>query len=115
MAAVPAACMSCGAIFSMRLPFGGTQVRLESNVTNCPNCGRWAQVADGLFQFTRDGLTVISAPDVTHEMLAALRGVLRRAYEQDLPVEEIKRQAEAISPAFGGLFNPATWSLEIRL
>jgi hypothetical protein len=115
MATVPAACMTCGAVFWMRLPFGGASVvELRSNVTNCPICGGWAQIADGLFQFTRDGLAVISAPDVTHQMLAALHGLLHRAYEQDLPVEEIKRQAEAISPGFGRLFDPTTWSPEVK-
>jgi len=92
-------------------------MHLQSNLTNCrvPGCGGWAKVADGLFEFTQTGTTVISAPDVTYDMLVALRVVLRQAYEQDLPVEEIRRRAEDVNPAFGGLFDPVHWSGQVKV
>ena len=118
MQALPAACAKCGAVFWMPMPFVGTGTyRFGSNVTNCPvrGCGGWADIAEGLFEFTRDGISVISAPDVTIEMLRALRALLHDAYEQDLSVEEVRKRAESINPNFGGLFDPAAWRLETKV
>jgi hypothetical protein len=47
-------------------------------------------------------------------MLKALQGVLRRSEQQNLPLREIKQQAEAISPSFGGLFDLAAWSPDVK-
>ena len=118
MRALPAACARCGAIFWVPMPFVGLGTyHFGSNVTNCPilGCGGWADIANGIFEFTRDGVAVISAPDVTVEMLRALRVVLRDAYEQDLPVEEVKQRAESINPTFGGLYDPAAWKVQTKV
>lgn len=118
MRALPAACAKCGAVFWAPMPFVGVGTyHLGSNVTNCPvpGCGGWADIADGIFEFTRHGVAVISAPHVTVEMLRALRAVLRDAYAQDLPVEEVRQRAEFINPTFGSLFDPATWRPEIKV
>ena len=120
MVAIPAACMECGAIFwahlPISLPMSVGRVHLQSNRTNCPvpGCGGWAQIADGLFDFTREGVAILSAPQVTYEMLIALRALVRSAHQDQWPVEKLKKEAEAISPTFGGLFSPSTWSPEVK-
>jgi hypothetical protein len=96
------------------MPFMGAAgtYQFGSNLTNCPVCGGWADIAEGIFEVTSQGVGVIAAPDVTIEMLRALRVVLRDAYEQDLPVEEIRQRAESIDPRLGGFFDSAAWKGE---
>jgi hypothetical protein len=107
--------MKCGAIFWMRLPFVGIRRALLSrNRTNCPSCGGTARVADGLFEFVRDGVAILSAPEVTYEMLLGLRALVQSAHQQQWSTEKLKEEAETISPAFGGLFAPSTWSPEVK-
>jgi hypothetical protein len=114
---VPAACMKCGAIFWIRLPFSGSaRVLLRGNMTNCPirGCGGMARVAEGLFEFTGHGVAILSAPEITFEMLIALRALAQSAHKERWPIERFRQETEAISPAFGGLFKPSTWSPEVK-
>jgi hypothetical protein len=117
MGPVPAACMKCGAIFWIRLPFSGfRRVLLRGNITNCPirGCGGMARVAEGLFEFTGHGVAILSAPEVTFEMLIALRALAQSASKERWPADRFLEEAENISPAFGGLFKPSTWSPEVK-
>jgi hypothetical protein len=115
MVAIPAACENCGTVFWTTWPFAPSgRTMFGHNTTNCPRCGGWADVAEGIFDFTRDGIAIVTAPQVTYDMLISLRGVVREAFEQDLSVDETKRRAEAIIPAFGGLFRPHEWSDTVK-
>jgi hypothetical protein len=117
MGPVPAACMKCGAIFWVRLPFSGIgRVLLRGNMTNCRvrGCGGMARMAEGHFEFTEQGVAILSAPDITLEMLAALRALAQSASKEKWPVARFQREAENISPALGGLFKPSTWSPEVK-
>jgi hypothetical protein len=109
MVTIPAVCLSCGALFPSRFAslFGGTNVNLtlRGNAETCPYCGRLAHVADGVFHIAGDILTVVSAPHITREMLAALSAAVRKAYQDKKPPEEVAQEVEKIDPALGAVIR----------
>lgn len=101
---IPALCPSCGALFASRmLAISGNvkNLKLSGNKETCPFCGEWAQVADGIFNVADNILSVIAAPKITNQMLAAFSTAIKTGYEQKKPPEELAREVEKIDPSFG--------------
>ena len=109
MPAIPAFCLSCGRVFASQMfGFGpGAHVRIfsEGNMESCPYCGGMAQTADGVFQVTDDVLKVVSAPQITRDMLAALQVIIRNAFTEKKPVEEVAQEVEKIDASLGPLIR----------
>ena len=85
---VPASCPSCRALFASRaLHIGGNvkNVTLIGNKETCPFCGGWAYLADGVFDVADNILSVVAAPNVTRQMLAAFGAAVKQAYEEKKP------------------------------
>ena len=80
---------------------------LSENRESCPFCGELADIAEGVFDVAGSTLSVITAPRVTKEMLAALGDAVRSAYETDKSAEELAAEVERIDPAFGDLVREA--------
>jgi hypothetical protein len=109
MVTIPAFCLTCGRVFPSQM-FGfapGARVRIHAmgNIETCPYCGGMAQTADGVFEVTGDILRVVSAPQITRDMLAALSVVVRRAFQENNPPEEVAQEVEKIDPSFGSLIR----------
>jgi hypothetical protein len=111
MTGIPAFCPSCGALFpsrAMGMMFGGGHVKgvtLRGNVETCPHCGGLANIADGVFDIAGDVITVVSAPRITMEMLAAFRLAVQKAYTEKKPPETLAKEVEKIDPAFGDVIR----------
>jgi hypothetical protein len=81
-------------------------MNLVDNKVNCPVCGfEEAKVANGVFNITNDAIEVISAPDITVEMLKAFAGVAQRVSEGAISAKEAITEAEAIAPKLGALLR----------
>lgn len=74
---------------------------LSGNEETCPFCGEWAQIADGVFNVADNILSVIAAPNITKQMLAAFSSAIRLGYVQKKPPEELAKEVEKIDPSFG--------------
>lgn len=109
--AIPASCPSCGAVFPSRLAnFGGANIKnltLIGNKETCPYCGSMADVANGVFNITESIVTVVSAPNVTKEMLAKFSHAVQEAYRDKTAPEDLAREVEQIDPRFGEIIRDA--------
>jgi hypothetical protein len=102
---MPAFCTACGAAFPVRLPLGlppGMQVLFKGNATNCPYCGGYAEMADGVFVVgvAQNALRIISAPEITLDRLRQFGLLLERGYQAKTPVRDLARRAAEIDPRF---------------
>jgi hypothetical protein len=111
MTIIPAFCLTCGRVFpSQILNVIGGNVRLHAmgNIETCQYCGGMAQTADGVFEITGNILRVVSAPQITRDMLAELRAVVTKAFLAKEPLEQVAQEVEAIHPSFGPLVRRPT-------
>ena len=60
-----------------------------------------AHIADGVFNVANNVLSVVSAPNVTKQMLAAFEKAIRVAYANKTPPEQLAKEVEKIDPSFG--------------
>ncbi len=107
-AQIPASCPSCGALFASRaFAISGSikNLTLIGNKETCPFCGGWANIADGVFDVAGNVLSVVSAPNITKQMLAAFSAAVTKAYEEKKPAEELAKEVEKIDPAFGDVIR----------
>ncbi|NNN16369.1 MAG: hypothetical protein HKL82_11025 [Acidimicrobiaceae bacterium] len=74
-------------------------VTLQGNRETCPSCGAMAEIMDGEFDFIRDTITVLSAPQITINRLQALERLLRQG--ADRPPEEVVRAIGEEAPDLG--------------
>ena len=67
---LPALCDNCGAIFPSGFEVGNSEaIYFEGNREQCPVCGEFAHIPDGLFNFTNNVVEIVQAPDRTEEDL----------------------------------------------
>lgn len=104
---VPAQCTKCGTIFwSRQYDFTmSKRLRLGNNWESCiaSGCSGMARLADGLFDFTSEGIEVLSAPEITHEMIAALRKRISSKRNSYTSVDELRKDISEIHPSFSQL------------
>jgi hypothetical protein len=103
-AVIPAACPSCGALFVSRFISVGGDVKdlmLSNNRETCPYCGAMANTADGIFDVTDGILSVVSAPNITRQMLANFEAAVKSAYANKTPPEQLAREVESIDKSLG--------------
>ncbi len=120
--ALPIFCPSCKRISpSVNFTFSGGYFRNWGATEQCPRC--WSEgaiLAEGLFDLTGAALRIVSAPDFTHAMHAALSGILEGVRAGDLSAEQAVEAAEKLSPAlasvmkaFRASFNTATFIIAV--
>lgn len=91
---LPSQCPHCKTVFPSRnFDFGTARFLSKNNEETCPECKQeGARLADGLFDLTAEATKIISGPDLTHAMLAAISKVARdRASESISDGEFIER------------------------
>jgi hypothetical protein len=105
---LPAACTVCGAIFpTQAISVGGGITVVGLTIKNvedrCPHCGGLAYAAEGVFNVANQVATVISASNVTREMLQAFAAAIREAGARHADPETLAKAVEKIDPEFGKL------------
>jgi hypothetical protein len=101
---IPVSCPHCGALFASRAFHisGNVQgLTLIGNKESCPFCGQMAHIADGVFDVADNVLSVVSAPNVTKQMLAAFEAAVKKAYAEKAAPEQLAKEVEKIDPSFG--------------
>lgn len=70
-----------------------------SNVgTNCPRCGRHADILDGTYEIRESKLVGLSGPEITLQVAERLRAVAKRARDGEIKAQEIIAEIAGISP-----------------
>ena len=77
--------------------------------TQCPRCGRRAEIVPGEYSTVGPKLNLIVDPSISPEALSALRDIVIRLQKDEITPEEAKASAEKLSPKLGGLFDIANW------
>ncbi|AMK16919.1 MULTISPECIES: hypothetical protein [Sphingobium] len=101
MAKVPAHCGHCGLQFYSENFIGGSGasgITLKGNRTNCPRCGGWANLADGIFNLHDDQLELVDGPPLTRAMMAQLRLIAEKAKLKAADAEELLAEVAEVSP-----------------
>ncbi len=98
-----ASCSHCGAIFQSRAfrIQGAINLTLSGNKETCPNCGKLADIADGVFDITAQAIRIVSAPDLTREKYARFLALLRQSQKRGVPPDQLEQEASAIDERFG--------------
>lgn len=102
MPLIPAVCDSCGTIFSSGIYVENVAtLNLHGNKSGpCPSCGRMGSVISGTFSVAGKILTILSGPQVSHDVVARLNEVLRAAREMPVNSPEVRSQIENL-PGIG--------------
>jgi hypothetical protein len=103
-ALIPVSCPHCGALFAPRAFHisGNVQgLTLSGNKETCPFCGNMAHIADGVFNVAVNVLSVVSAPNITKQMLAAFEAAVKKAVVEKITAEQLAKEVEKIDPSFG--------------
>lgn len=101
---IPVYCPHCRALFASRAfrNMGNAKgLRLAGNMESCPRCGQLARVAVGVFDIANSVISVVSAPNVTKQMLLAFEAAVQKAYAQKMTPENLAEQVGKIDPSFG--------------
>lgn len=105
---IPAHCPSCGAVFQSRiLSISGNvkNLTLSGNKETCPFCSSTANTAEGVFDLAGDVLSIISAPQITQQMLHKLNQLVAESYDEKADPEVLAQKAIQINPTFGNLIR----------
>lgn len=109
MAEVPCYCPHCGTIFAATNIIGGgdgypATVHFVDSRTNCPNCGKWANIVDGEFILADDTLSLRSGPPLSRAIVDQLQRIAERVRDAEITPQQAVEEAAQIDPALGSLF-----------
>lgn len=105
---LPIFCPSCKEVsFSRKYNFEGCYFYSFGNTETCPSCGQQAELSEGVFNLTGDVLEIVSAPNVTHAMHAALRSILEAIDDGALTPEAAIDEVAKVSPPLAASLKAA--------
>lgn len=107
---LPSFCPSCKATFASRnYRFSGAYFNLWGNEDTCAQCGfEHAKLAEGIFDLTAATAKALTAPDITHAMLAAIARIAQDTISGDLSAEDAQQRLQAIYPQLASVWARAT-------
>ena len=78
---IPAFCKNCRYIFNtpIRLSSNSINIEFRDCLTDCPQCFRLVPIPDGSYRVINDVLSVINAPNATHDLLKYLKALAEKA------------------------------------
>ncbi len=74
---------------------------LSGNRESCPRCGQMALMADGVFNIANNVLSVVTAPNITKQMLAAFESAVTKTQKENISTEQLASEVAKIDPSFG--------------
>jgi hypothetical protein len=106
-APLPVFCPQCKAIFPSRnYVFAGCYFNSWGSEEQCIECGfDHARLSDGIFDLTGEVMRIVSAPDITHAMLRAIKGVAEQLAEGRLEPVGAASRLNRISPKLAKLLR----------
>jgi hypothetical protein len=106
---LPVQCPECKTIFPSHAKFlPAIELELSGNTEPCPVCGYSdAEIAEGIFRTGQDTIEVLSADETNRAMLKAFLRIARQAAAGTLSEKDAIKEAKAVSPKFGKIFENA--------
>lgn len=107
-AELPAVCPACGLVFPSVLSSmsrGALRLQSAGNQESCPRCGAMAVSPEGVFEFSRDAVSVIEASPLTLAVLVGLRDIARAATDGVIPPETAIERMEEQAPWIADLLE----------
>ena len=106
---LPVFCGKCKSIFpSKNYVFAGTYFYSWDNEETCPACGfERAKLSEGLFDLTSEAVRILSAPNITYELVIALREALQDIRSGQKTFDNAARWLDALSVDLGSLLRKA--------
>jgi len=99
MPEMPAFCKNCGAIFGSGMVFENcTNIQLNGNKVQCPNCGDIGEVPDGVFDIVGNIIEVLTATPNTINNFKKLNHILTDAKNKNYSHEEINSKIKKEIP-----------------
>lgn len=100
---MPAVCNDCGLAFgsTMFIGVGTVHANFEGNTAGpCPRCGGIGHIPDGLFNFTKEAIYVLEAPQHSRRDLEDLARLLGQFDLSALSPADVAEQIEKTVPVF---------------
>ena len=108
-------CHTHGIFEERGIAFDSTsRVDLAGNITSCPKCGAHSQMVPGSYSASQGIVNILLDKSVTREMLLALADIAAKVDSGVITPEQAREKATAISPKFGRLFDPSSWTGEVK-
>jgi len=97
---IPAFCDTCGTIFGSGFVIDhASQVHLEGNKSGpCPKCGGMGSVPDGVYNFVRGVVQMLSAPEISKERWRRFALLIAQAKKQKASAEDFHVRVEKEVP-----------------
>ena len=76
----------------------------------CPKCGTNSEIIPGTYNVRQTGLDILLDSSISPKALEALKRLAEQAQNGEISPERAKKEAEAISPKAGKLFDVSNWS-----
>lgn len=97
---LPAFCDNCRIYYNSPIKVGqGMQNITIRNVSaTCPNCYRQGRVRDGVYNTLKNGIELITSPDISIQRLKALREIFANVQKTNPSIEEFKNTLENETP-----------------
>lgn len=91
---------------------GGTSINIPGpSSVPCRRCDAISEIIPGRYEATAAGkLNILIDPSISPEALAAIKDIAERALAGTIRPEEAKKEAEAVHPRAGTLFDPTSWT-----
>jgi hypothetical protein len=103
MVGIPVYCPNCGALFASRAFHieNARNITLIGNRETCVNCGKLANIADGVFDATNSVLTLISGPQFTADLMKAFSVLVEQVARKEITEDQFEEKAAALDPKLG--------------
>jgi hypothetical protein len=92
----------------------GAKVNISGCSTSCPKCGTPSEIVPGAYDASLQTINVLVDPSISNDALAALRKLINRVETGEITPAQATVEAKKISPKLGGMFDPSTWSPEVK-
>lgn len=88
----------------------GQSINITGLNVRCRRCGAISEIIPGRYEASAGKLNILIDPSISPEALAAIKDIAERALAGAIRPEEAKKEAEAVHPTAGALFDPTSWT-----
>lgn len=111
MPEVPAICDACGLVFGSGMVFENARnITLSGNRAQCPRCGAWGRIPDGVYNAFDRTLELVTGPARTVADLKALQSALLSMRARQAKTEDIAAEIKRVAPELETSLLPQTRS-----
>ena len=107
MPVIPAFCDRCGTAFGSGIFVENClSVNMSGNKSGpCPKCGSMGTILEGIFNISKDAITILSAPLWTFEKLRQLSSILKESKDKKYSHDQVVERVNEETPELNGLVS----------